>query len=100
MARRAEPKQREPKQAGRAKMMADLEADNRGLRRRIASLEKKLARYEDADWEGPEDDPLMRLTVVQQETPLCPTCGSADIFEMKTPTGKLLRGCRGCKSKL
>jgi len=90
---------REPKGVLVAKATADLEKENAMLHRKVASLEKRLRRYQDLDFET-DETPVVIDKKVKEDKPTCPACGSTDLMYLDIPNNKKVCFCKGCKTKV
>lgn len=90
---------RESKGATAARANADLEKENAMLLRKIASLEKRLRRYQDQDFET-DETPVQITEKIKEDKPTCPSCGSVDLTFLDIPNSKRVCFCKSCKTKV
>lgn len=84
------------RERGQARSIAELRAENKFLKRKVARLEKQLRRYRGEDVEGPDEDPVPAPQVVIVDIKKkCPECDSTQIVLFNTPT-RTLNVCKAC----
>ena len=75
---------------GQQEGSADLKKEVDTLRRQLARLRRENERLRN---EGTEESPDEDVEIV----PSCPKCGSDQLAQVTTPSGKKISSCRACK---
>lgn len=98
---------------GRAMSIARLESEIKKLKRENARLSKKLARYQESDFD-PEDEAeaiiadlraqLAKFVPADAAAPppeeACPNCDAKEIISMTTPSGVVVKSCSKCRTRI
>ena len=69
----------------------ELHKENQSLKRQLARAEREIARLQGTVEEEIEESPA------PERKPSCPKCGSTNLGEVTTPSGKSITACRACK---
>jgi septal ring factor EnvC (AmiA/AmiB activator) len=69
----------------------ELKKENKSLKRQLARAEREIARLQGTIEEEVEESPA------PERKPTCPKCGSTNLGEVSTPSGKTVTACRACK---
>ena len=84
-----------PQKESEAKRLAELQRENRSLRRQVARLQKELGRATKPSSEKGEGVPQ------KKRREICPLCGAALVVAtFRTPAGKDFNYCKSCKGRL
>jgi hypothetical protein len=77
--------------AGETRDGGDLKKEIKSLKRQLARANREIARLQGTI----EDD--VEVTPEVKSKASCPKCGSNDLGEISTPSGKKITACKSCK---
>ncbi len=93
--------QHKPERESPKKEAAALKRENSKLRRQVSRLKKELTKSHDVAVPEESPEPVQETTVPveisESSAPCCPLCGSLELAEVSTPSGKKMVGCKSCK---
>lgn len=72
--------------------VGELRRENDRLTRQVARLRREIERLQ-----GLKEDGETSPTAKEYKKPTCPKCGSTNLGQFQTPTGKKVTACRSCK---
>jgi hypothetical protein len=72
---------------------SELKKENKALKRQLARANREIVRLQGVQEDAAEADEEQ----IYEVKPRCPKCLSANLGEIKTPTGKTITSCRACK---